>query len=620
MAAKPPPRVSEDRDDGPLSLSEPLLPVNEAPPKAVGVQDQWRVWLSRKGWSRNRIAMVAAGITVYFIVLIWFKKSRVPGMIEMPETPLVVTLPGYGTFHGVEVTNEQDEKIIHHRKINAFLGVEYSTQPVGEERFAPPNWPKKFEGTKDVTEYGPSCMQNHGYDAGWHKENCLTFNLFRPAGVSYRRKLPVFVFLHGGGFVGGSSRSFDGQLFVGRSKEPLIVVTVQYRIGALGSLPSELFADQGLLNLGIRDQRMLLQFLQTYVQYFGGDPDRVTLGGQSAGAHSVGIHLFHDYGDDTDRKLFNQAIIASGAPTARSFPPYKYPLYQNQFRMFMDMLGCEMPSNISSTASRAMSCLRDVSLGELQHASSVIFKETKFNNTWPWQPVSHAPLLEKLGSKSGRDGTFYKIPTLISSCTDEGKFFAPKNLTSNDDFNQYMKNLLPDLTKSDLRELEELYPDPSDGEGPYANSPESTQWERVSAAYGDYSYICPVQETAQRLASKDVPVYKARFNTPTGDDGPWGIPHAADAQYFNGNPKVRHPHISDIYSAYYASFIVSGDPNAYKTDDSPEWERYEKLGGKELMVGSEERGGVHVENEDTGIRMRQCNWWRDEDRMLRLYK
>ncbi|KAF2686320.1 alpha/beta-hydrolase [Lentithecium fluviatile CBS 122367] len=564
--------------------------------------------------------MVAAGIVIYFIVLIGFKKSRTGPRLEVPETPLVVTLPGYGTFEGIDIINEQDEKILHHKQINSFLSVEYSVQPVKENRFAPPNWPRKFEGTKEVKEYGPACMQNYGFDSGWHKENCLTFNLYRPAGVPYSKKLPVFIFLHGGGFVGGSARSFDGPLFVGRSKEPLIVVTMQYRLGAMGSLPSKLFAEQGLLNLGIRDQRMLLKFMQTYLQYFGGDPDRVTLGGQSAGAHSVGIHLFHNYGDDTNRRLFSQAIIASGAPTARSFPPHTYPLYQDQFRRFMGMLGCEVPSNKSSGSAEAMSCLRDVSLGELQHASSVIFKETKYNITWPWQPVSPGPLLEKYGSVSGKDGTFYKIPTLISSCTDEGKFFAPKNLTTNDDFLKFMKNLLPGLTQQDLKDLEELYPDPSEGESPYADSPESPQFNRVSAAYGDYSYICPVQETAQRLAAKDVPVYKARFNTPNGDDGPMGVPHASDAQFFNGNPHVRHPHISDIYSAYYSSFIVNGDPNSHKTKDSPKWERYEHLGGKELKVSNEERGGVHVENESDGIRMRQCGWWRDEERMLRAYK
>jgi carboxylesterase type B len=287
----------------------------------------------------------------------------------------------------------------------------------------------------------------------------------------------------------------------------------------------------------------------------------------------------------------------------------------------MNMLHCDLPSsNQSSTA--AMSCLRSASLADIQHASSVTFKETKYNITWPWQPVSPAPLLEKPGSKSGADGTFYKIPLLISSCTDEGKFFAPKNLTTNAHFTAFMANLLPGLTPQDLHELQELYPDPGAGNGPYANSPESPQFDRVSAAYGDYSYICPVQETAQLLANKEpeIPVYKARFNAPNGDDGSMGVPHASDAQFFNGNPDVRHPHLSDIYSAYFASFVVYGSPNIRKAVDVPEWEKYEGLGGKQLVVGSEQRGGVKLEDEGEGIRMRECAWWRDAERMGRLYK
>lgn len=249
-----------------------------------------------------------------------------------------------------------------------------------------------------------------------------------------------------------------------------------------------------------------------------------------------------------------------------------------------------------------------------------MFKDTKYNITWPWQPVSSAPLLEKYASVSGKDGTFYRVPLLISSCTDEGKFFAPRNLSTNDHFLHFMKNLLPGLNDRDMEELGELYPDPSYGNGPYANSTQSTQFERVSAAYGDYSYICPVQETAQVLASKNVPVFKARFNAVNGAVGPNGIPHASDTAFFNGNPNVHHPHLSEIYSAYFASFIVSGDPNTFKASKSPKWERYEKLGGKQLVVGTKERGGVYMEREEEGIRMRPCQWWRDEKRMLRMYK
>ncbi|PVI04415.1 alpha/beta-hydrolase [Periconia macrospinosa] len=517
---------------------------------------------------------------------------------------------------GVQVVKSAQAKTTFQEPVEAWLGVGYSVQPVNETRFAPPDWPKSFTGTKDASKYGKACIQDSWFDPSSHTEECLTFNLYRPGGISADAKLPVFVFFHGGAFVMGGGRSFDGAAFVSKSNQPLIVVTMQYRIGAMGSLPSKLFADEGLLNLGLRDQKMLLEFMQKYVSHFGGDPDRITLGGQSAGAHSVGLHLFHNYGQDTGKKLFSQAILASGAPTARSFPPATQPVYVQYYQQFMGLLNCPT----SGTNAEAMNCLRAAPLRSIQQASGKIYRDSTYNITWPWQPVSDGPLLEKLGSVSGVNETFFKIPTLITSTTDEGKLFAPKNLSSNAHFLDFIHNFQPGLNETDLADLEKLYPNPADGKGPYANSPISTQYERISAAYGDYSYICPVQETAYRLAKANATVYKARFNAPNNAGANMGVPHASDAPYFNGLSNVQFPPISDLYSSYYASFIVSGDPNKYSIENAVKWERYTDVGSGELVVGNEARGGVKMEAEKDGIRMEQCKWWRDEERMVRMFK
>lgn len=142
-----------------------------------------------------------------------------------------------------------------------------------------------------------------------------------------------------------------------------------------------------------------------------------------------------------------------------------------------------------------------------------IFRDSQYNITWPFQPVSPGPLLEKKGSTSGVDGTFHKVPLLISSCSDEDSSFAPKNLQSNTDFRSFLANLNPGFMDKDLDDLESIYQDPEQTDSPYTDSPQSTQFNRIKAA-GDYSYICPIQETAYRLARAGVPVYKARFNTP----------------------------------------------------------------------------------------------------------
>jgi acetylcholinesterase len=533
------------------------------------------------------------------------------------DDSLLVTLPDYGSFQGTQIMASLVKTEMLSKPVDAWLGIDYSTQPVGENRFKPVTWPEPFEGTKNATSYGPACWQNL-YASFEQSEACLSLNVYRPSGIPLDQKLPVLVYFHGGSFVMGSGKSFDGAAFVAKSVQPVMVVTMQYRLGALGNIPSKLMEEEDGLNLGLRDQKQMLLFWQKYAEYFGADSDQVTLGGLSAGGHSVGIHLFHNYGEDADRPLFSKAILASGSPTARAFPGVDYPLYQRQFQEFMDYVNCPLTPN-----SAAMECLRGVEVDDIQFMSSAMYTASGYNITWPWQPVSPGPLLEKRGSTSGEDGTFFKIPVLISSSTDDGSPFSPQDLKTNEQYLKFWANLAPGLTAEDLQDLATLYPDPQAMFGPneaHALNYISPQFQRISAAYGDYSYICPVQDTASRLADAGAPVYKARFNTPNWSPTYLGVPHASDASYANGQAGTQYPEIADIYSAYYASFIVSGDPNTYAFSGSAKWEKYSGTGGKQLVINPPPEGGPKMEDEAEGIRMEQCAWWRDEERAVRLNK
>lgn len=532
---------------------------------------------------------------------------------------LLVTLPGYGTFQGTQVVASLAGTTNFSTPVDAWLGVEYSTQPVGEGRFKPVTWPVAFEGTKNATAYGPACWQNV-YGPLFQSEACLNLNVYRPSGVPMDQKLPVLVFIHGGSFVSGTGRSFDGANFVAKSAQPLMVVTVQYRLGAIGNIPSKLMEEEDGLNLGLRDQRQMLEFMQKYAESFGADKDQITLGGLSAGGHSVGVHLFHNYGEDAGKPLFSKAILASGSPTARAFPGVDYPLYQRQFAEFMDYLNCPTTPNDA-----AIACLRSAEVDDLQFVSSAMYSNSGYNITWPWQAVSPGPLLEKRGSTSGEDGTFFKIPTLISSTSDDGSPFAPQDLRTNAAFVAFFRNLAPGLTDEDIEDLQRLYPDPvtNGAQSPFTSQSSnfiSAQFPRISAAYGDYSYICPVQDTASRLADAGAPVYKARFNTPNYSPTYLGAPHAVDQVYFQGLAGTEFPEIADIYSSYWASFIVSGNPNTHAIAGAPSWETYTGTGSNQLVVNPPNKGGPRMEAEAEGIRMEQCAWWRDEARADRLNK
>ncbi|KAE8829297.1 hypothetical protein HRS9122_09112 [Pyrenophora teres f. teres] len=573
-------------------------------------------------WLKRRIAiiMIFSGSTV---LLFWYygafayarpttPQSPSPPSFETPDQNLLISLPEYGKFQGTKLMTNLKKTVTFSKAVDAWLNVEYSTQPVGEGRFKPVTWPAGFEGTKDATTMGPACFQDM-YSSLGQSEACLTLNIYRPSHVPMDTKLPSFVYLHGGAFVGGSHKSFDGPLFVEKSVEPLMVITVQYRLGALGSLPGKFMEEGDLLNLGIRDQRMALEFLQKYISEFGGDKEQITLGGQSAGGHAVGIHLYHNYGSDAGNSLFSKAIISSGSPTARAFPGVDFPLYQRQVSDFMGYLNCpETPS------SAALECLQGVQAHDIQFISSSVFSAHNRNLTWPWQPVSPGPLFETRGSTSGAEGTFFKVPLLISSVTNEGYGFVPQDVQTNEEFVSYWKTLVPGLSAEDLVDLQTLYPEqkPKAGTMSYV----SGQYQRLAESYGDYAYICPVQLTAIDFSKTSAPVYKARFDTPNFSPTYQGVPHASDSSYFQGSPKTQFPEISEIYPAYWASFIVTGNPNTHRLDSSSEWGRYEGAGSQELVVNPPIKGGVQMEQEGTAIRLEQCAWWNDPSRAARLNK
>jgi len=145
------------------------------------------------------------------------------------NTSSAVTLPGYGTFVGTTVSQTLTKKPLP-RAVDAWLGIDYASQPIGEARFAPVGAPEPFDGIKNASSYGYSCLQDPDELPYELDEACLSMNVFRPQGVAEDAELPVLIWIHGGGFVAGSARSFDGASFVANSREPLVVVTFNYRV------------------------------------------------------------------------------------------------------------------------------------------------------------------------------------------------------------------------------------------------------------------------------------------------------------------------------------------------------------------------------------------------------
>jgi len=199
-----------------------------------------------------------------------------------------------------------------------FRGIPFATPPLGTLRWQPPKPADKWDGVRDATEFGPTCPQNVGTMEAMGgvgraamppmSEDCLTLNVWTPAADDARR--PTMVWIHGGAFSTGSGRTpwYSGHNF---ARDGVVVVTVNYRLNAFGFLRfDELFDGfEGTGTLGIRDQIAALEWVRDNIANFGGDPDNLTIFGESAGGMSVGTLL----ASPKAKGLFTKAIPQSGA-------------------------------------------------------------------------------------------------------------------------------------------------------------------------------------------------------------------------------------------------------------------------------------------------------------------
>src|SRR5215813_12627894 len=199
------------------------------------------------------------------------------------------------------------------RALYSYRGIPYALPPVGDLRWAPPQPHPRWSQLRSATSFGAVCPQD-GVSTG-DSEDCLFLNIWAPRdAVGHDKRLPVMVFFHGGFFVfgAGSLPAYDGSYLAASGN--VVVVTLNYRLGALGFLTVPELGLTG--NYGILDQRMALQWVAENIAAFGGDPTKVTIFGESAGAMSVGLHLFSI---PQDRSLFRAAIMESN-PLALPYP------------------------------------------------------------------------------------------------------------------------------------------------------------------------------------------------------------------------------------------------------------------------------------------------------------
>ncbi len=306
--------------------------------------------------------------------------------------------------------------------VASFRGVPYAQAPVGNLRWRPPV-PAKLEDTIYALEWPPPCPQRvfdaDGSASSIGEEDCLYLNIWAPQGLT--KPAPVMVFIHGGGNVQGSTAQmangahiYDGTALAHRGK--VVVVTIQYRLGALGYLvhPAlELLHPRGRSgNYGLMDQILALQWVRRNISAFGGDTSHITIFGESAGSVNVGCLLM----SPLSRGLFHRAIMQSGTPIVRPYDSLRIKGVQAAQKW-----GCQIGDLKSQLA-----CLQSLPVDSLLNVQEKPFRDGIIRPPHFGPVVDDWVMVEPFNCSTPLPKSFQTVPLLIGSNTEETALSAPR--------------------------------------------------------------------------------------------------------------------------------------------------------------------------------------------------
>jgi len=398
--------------------------------------------------------------------------------------------------------------------VRSWRGIPYAAPPVGDLRWRAPQPAAPWGKVRDATDFGADCLHAPSGATTPSSEDCLFLNVERPADAA--DDLPVMVWLHGGGFVMGSGRSeaLDGTAFVRRG---VLLVTLNYRLGRLGFLSHPALEPESA-NAGLLDQVAALQWVQDNIVDFGGDPDRVTVAGGSAGALSVSTLMSSPVTDG----LFAQAIAQSG--------PARLPTETVQ-EATADGLRIA-----TEAGARTADDLRAID------ATTVM--------TWPIDVFA--------GQVPVVDGTLVTAP--VTQAFAAGEEHAVPFLVGSTDLDLEADLLEPLALDDDARALLR-----SAGERALVRAYGTRDAVRRHLM-ADALFTEPARFLAVAHGSR-APTYRYRFEvvTPAAFARVGGAPHASELPYvFDGvlplGAEIDAPGVADVVSDYWATFVITGEP------------------------------------------------------------
>ena len=516
-----------------------------------------------------------AALIICAVVLLSACDSELPQ--REPQQPKVPTLEADGTSYQGRYTGE--------RGVQEFLGIPFAQAPIGDLRWAPPiAVPTLSEPASQnvvIAEFAPACLQGP-HLANWYKdlinsfggdastfptpsfsEDCLYLNVWSPKPDASQKKLsplPVLVFIHGGSNKGGWSYepNYLGERLASRG---IVVVSIAYRVGALGffSHPELQHANFGLL-----DQIAGLKWIQQNIAKIGGDPNNITVAGESSGASNIGYLM----ASPLAKGLFQRAIHQSGG----------WAMYATDHKSTDDKKGLELAASaLGSSGVNDIEKLRQLSSEDLLVTIGDIYKDHSFD------PVIDGHSVTQAFARAAKQGQLNNIDLLIGSNANEARMYLAAGETMDSWIADNLAEKFPDLSKTIIQ----------------ANlAPDGQALEQLDQLATSFNYTCPSMSLAQIKANFGGQTWFYHFTKQRDGElgAKMGSYHGAELPYvFNTHDdwlptSAEDRALTESVMQYWVNFARTGNPNS---TGLPQWKSYQEPSDPVQVLGLEIKSQIH---------------------------
>jgi len=462
--------------------------------------------------------------------------------------------------------------------IHVYRGIPFAAPPLGDLRWKPPQPVTPWQGVKDCTKFGPAPMGYYSTSfpsfSNPPSEDCLYLNVWTPAKTA-GDKLPVMVWIYGGAFWfgEGSNPTYDG---TNLAKHGAIVVTFNYRVGPLGWMAHPLLSKEdphnSSGNYGLLDQIAALQWVQNNIAAFGGDPNDVTIFGESAGATSTICLMSSPLSDGLFQCAIAQSMAELGSWSDLKESKYGQAPKENMGLQLAKDLGCD-------TAADPIACMRAKTAKEVTDAGAPAL-DLFGASAYRYEPCVDGWILPDLPLNIFQAGKQHKVPLLIGSNADEGRLFSNVSVASVESYNAFLNV----MAVSQAPQVLAMFPAATDVEA-------KASLNRVLTLM---TFTCPAKTYAAAMANVQTPAYFYQFSR-VAPGNKTGAFHSREIGYVFGNlaPMLSALKadkyfnetdyaLSESMMKYWTNFARNGDPNG---QGLTQWPKYDAGTGQYMDLG-----------------------------------